>query len=116
MNKKYKSSDVRQISERLKKFEIGRMGFLLLGGPGETKDTANESLKFADSLDLEAMKITIGIRIYPHTLLHQTAIKEGLITADDNLLIPQFFIAKGLEGWLRETVKIWIETRPHWVM
>ncbi len=41
------------------------MGFLLFGGPGETKETVNESLKFADSIDLEAMKITIGIRIYP---------------------------------------------------
>ena len=116
MNKKYLPSDVRQISESLKKFDIGRMGFLLLGGPGETKDTANESLEFADALDLEAMKISIGIRIYPHTSLQQTAIKEGLITADDNLLIPKFYIAKGLESWLRQTVKAWLNDRPHWVM
>jgi radical SAM superfamily enzyme YgiQ (UPF0313 family) len=116
MNKKYLPTDVRQISERLKKIGIGRMGFLLFGGPGETKDTVIESLEFADSLGLEAMKITIGIRIYPHTPLQQTAIKEGLVTADDNLLIPKFYIAKRLEGWLRETVKNWLETRPHWVM
>jgi radical SAM superfamily enzyme YgiQ (UPF0313 family) len=100
MNKKYSPADVRQISERLKKFGIGRMGFLLFGGPGETKETVNESLEFADSLDLEAMKITIGIRIYPHTSLQKTAIKEGLISADDNLLMPKFYIVKGLEGWL----------------
>jgi radical SAM superfamily enzyme YgiQ (UPF0313 family) len=116
MNKKYRPADVRRISERLKKFGIGRMGFLLFGGPGESKETANESLAFADSLGLEAMKITIGIRIYPHTALAQTAIKEGLIKADDNLLIPKFYIAKGLQGWLRETVNAWRETRPHWVM
>ena len=116
MNKKYLPADVRKISNRLKNFGIVRMGFLLLGGPDETKETVIESLEFADSLGLEAMKITIGIRIYPHTSLQQTAIKEGLVTADDNLLIPKFFIAKGLKGWLRETVKVWIETRPHWVM
>lgn len=116
MNKKYLPTEVRQISERLKKFGIGRMGFLLFGGPGETKETVAESLEFADSLDLEAMKITIGIRIYPYTSLQQTAIKEGLITPVDNLLIPKFYIAKGLEGWLRKTVKAWIENRPHWVM
>ena len=62
------------------------------------------------------LKITVGIRIYPQTSLAQTAIKEGLITADDNLLFPKFYIAKGLEGWLRENVKAWMETRPHWVM
>ena len=116
MNKKYLPTDVRQISERLKKIGIGSMGFLLFGGPDETKETTIESLEFADSLELEAMKITIGIRIYPHTSLQKTAIKEGLITADDNLLIPKFYIAKGLEGSLRETVKAWMETRPHWVM
>ena len=116
MNKKYLPTDVREISERLKKFGIGRMGFLLFGGPGETKETANESLEFADSLDLEAMKITIGIRIYPNTLLAQTALEEGMIKTDDNLLMPKFFIAKGLESWLRETVNHWMKTRPHWVM
>jgi radical SAM superfamily enzyme YgiQ (UPF0313 family) len=116
MNKKYSPADVRQISEMLKNLGIGRMGFLLFGGPGETKETANDSLVFADSLDLEAMKTTIGIRIYPYTSLAQTAIEEGLIKADDNLLIPKFYVAKGLEGWLRETVKAWMETRPHWVL
>jgi len=116
MNKKYLPKDVHQISERLKKFGIGRMGFLLFGGPGETKETANESLEFADSLDLEAMKITIGIRIYPNTSLQQTAIKKDLITANDNLLAPKFYIEEGLEGWLRKTVKAWIDNRPHWVM
>ena len=91
-------------------------GFLLFGGPGETRETVRESLEFADSLDLEAMKITIGIRIYPRTSLQQTAIKEGLITPDDNLLTPKFYIADGLEGWLQGTVKTWMEQRPHWVM
>ena len=116
MNKRYTLADVRQISERLKKFGIGRMGFLLLGGPGETKETANESLVFADSLGLEAMKITIGIRIYPHTPLAQAAVKEGLIKADDTLLFPKFYMTKGLESWLRKTVKAWMETRPNWLM
>lgn len=116
MNKRYTLADVRQISERLKKCGISRMGFLLLGGPGETRETVNESLIYADSLGLEAMKITIGIRIYPHTPLAQTAINEGLIKADDNLLFPKFYITKGLESWLRKTVSVWLETRPNWLM
>ena len=116
MNKRYTPVDVRRISERLKKFGISRMGFLLLGGPGETRETVNESLGFADSLGLEAMKITIGIRIYPHTPLAQAAVKEGLIEADDTLLLPKFYMAKGLESWLRKTVKAWMDTRPNWLM
>jgi len=26
-----------------------------------------------------------------------------------------FYIAKGLEGWLAETVNNWMEHRPNWV-
>jgi hypothetical protein len=92
------------------------MGFLLFGGPGETQKTVSESLLFADSLDLEAMKITIGIRIYPNTAIARTAIEEGLIAADENLLFPKYYLAKELEGWLRKTVNDWMEKRPHWVM
>jgi radical SAM superfamily enzyme YgiQ (UPF0313 family) len=116
MNKKYRPTDVRQIAQRLKKFGISRMGFLLFGGPGETQKTVNESLLFADSLGLEAMKITIGIRIYPYTALARTAIEEGLIDADENLLFPKYYLAKDLEGWLRKTVNDWMEKRPHWIM
>ena len=116
MNKKYRPADVRQIAQRLKKFDISRMGFLLLGGPGETQKTVNESLLFADSLGLEAMKITIGIRIYPYTALARTAIEEGLIDADENLLFPKYYLFKDLEGWLRKTVNDWMENRPHWIM
>jgi radical SAM superfamily enzyme YgiQ (UPF0313 family) len=116
LNKRFSLDDIRQISARLKKAGIRRTGFLLLGGPGETRQTANESLGFADSLNLEALKITIGIRIYPHTPLARTAVNEGLIAADDNLLFPRFYLVKNLESWLRKTVEAWRQNRPHWIM
>lgn len=115
MGKKFQPEDVRQVSERLKNYGIRRTGFLLLGGPGEKKETIEESLYFADSLGLEAMKITTGIRIYPYTSLAQTAIKEGVIAPDNDLLFPKFYIVKGLEDWLRKTVSDWMEERPNWV-
>ena len=45
------------------------LGFLLLGGPKETRESVEESLAFADSLGLEMLKVTVGIRIYPRTPL-----------------------------------------------
>jgi radical SAM superfamily enzyme YgiQ (UPF0313 family) len=79
---------VRRISENLKSYGIRQMGFFLLGGPGENRKTVEESLAFSDLLDLEAMKITMGIRIYPSTDLACTAIKEEVIAPDDDLLFP----------------------------
>jgi radical SAM superfamily enzyme YgiQ (UPF0313 family) len=115
MGKKFQPGEVREISNRLKKHGIRQMGFLLLGGPCENKDSVEESLYFSDSLGLEAMKITIGIRIYPYTSLAQTAISEGVIEPDEDLLYPKFYMTKGLEGWLRKTVSSWMEERPNWL-
>jgi radical SAM superfamily enzyme YgiQ (UPF0313 family) len=114
MNKKFSPADVRRTSELLAKYKIKQMGFLLLGGPGETKDSVEASLRFADALPLEALKITIGIRIYPQTELARTAVAEGLIAPDDDLLLPRFYMVPGLEPWLRETVANWMAMRPHW--
>ena len=91
------------------------MGFLLVGGPGETRESVKQSLIFADSLNLEMVKVTKGIRIYPRTALAGIAVKEGFISADDDLLKLRFYLAKGLEKWLPQTVKSWMAARPNWV-
>jgi radical SAM superfamily enzyme len=91
------------------------MGFLLLGGPGETKESVEESVAFVDSLGLDAMKITVGLRIYPNTSLANTALSEGMITAQDDLLFPKFYIVRGLEDWLRKIVTKCMAERPNWM-
>jgi len=115
MNKRHTLDDVRRISKMLGKQQIRRMGFLLLGGPGETKDSVKQSLYFADSLKIEAMKLTLGIRIYPLTTLHRIAIDEGIIEPDDDLLFPKFYMAEGLKGWLDEMVAKWMKDRENWI-
>jgi radical SAM superfamily enzyme YgiQ (UPF0313 family) len=115
MNKQYSLDDIRNISMMLGRHRIGRLGFLLLGGPGETRDSVEKSLSFADSLKTEAMKITTGIRIYPHTTLHRIAVDEKLVTSDDDLLYPRFYTAKGLGRWLKETVDRWVEDHENWM-
>jgi radical SAM superfamily enzyme YgiQ (UPF0313 family) len=114
MNKRFTTDDVRRISGVLKKHGIERMGFLLLGGPGETRDTVEQSLYFADSLDLEAMKITTGVRIYPYTTLARIALQEGIIATEEELLFPKFYLVAELKDRLSETVKTWMKDRPHW--
>jgi radical SAM superfamily enzyme YgiQ (UPF0313 family) len=114
MNKRFAPEEVRQISEMFSDQGIRQMGFLLLGSPGETRESVEESLIFADSLKLDTLKITVGVRIYPHTSLAKMAIEEGVISSHDDLLLPRFYLAKGLEDWLPETLKKWAAMRPHW--
>jgi radical SAM superfamily enzyme YgiQ (UPF0313 family) len=116
MHKRFHTGDVRRASRLLADHGIRRMGFLMLGGPGETRKSVEESLRFADALALDAVKITVGVRIYPHTELARIAMKEGLIGAGSDLLYPHFYIVPGLDAWLRETVRSWMAERPHWML
>jgi radical SAM superfamily enzyme YgiQ (UPF0313 family) len=114
MNKRFSLDDVRHAAGLFNKYGIQLNGYLLLGGPGETRETVIESLAFADSLVLDFLKITIGIRIYPGTGLARTAVSEGIIATDGDLLQPRFYLARGLDGWLQEEVARWTASRPHW--
>ncbi len=89
-NKRFNRADVQITSEMLADVGIKRIGFLLLGGPCETRDTVEESLEFAESLCLDSLKITVGIRIYPHTPLAALALAEGVVGPGDDLLYPRF--------------------------
>ena len=62
------------------------------------------------------LKLTVGIRIYPDTLLEKIAREEGLIAEGDDLLLPRFYLAKGLEGWLDPTICTWMAERPFCTM
>jgi len=116
MNKRFRRNDVAEVCKLLKKYGIKQMGFLMLGAPGETRESVTESLAFVDSLEFDALKVSVGIRIYPGTALAQEALKDGIITPDDTLLEPRFYITPGLnEEWIRQTVAQYAATRPNWI-
>ena len=115
MNKKFTLKEVREASKMFSDHGIRQIGFLLLGSPGETKEAGEESLVFADSLKLDFLKITPGIRIYPHTPLAKVAVDEALISSHDDLLLPRFYLAKGLWDWFPEPLKNWMVQRNIWM-
>ncbi len=102
MNKQFRAEDVRRVSDRLAARGIRRMGFLMFGGPGETRATVEESLAFTDSLGLEELVVTVGIRLYPGTPLARRAVAEGVVAPGQDLLHPSFYLAPGLEPWIYE--------------
>ena len=111
-NKRFNKEEVRAVSKMFQEAGMERRGFLLLGGPGETKDTVEESLSFAASLNLDYLKITAGLRIYPETPLARTALAEGVIKPDEDLLWPRFYMAPQLRDWLPERVATYQASLP----
>jgi radical SAM superfamily enzyme YgiQ (UPF0313 family) len=100
LNKHFKPAEVAETSAIFAAAGVKRNGFLMLGAPGETRKTVEESLTFAESLHLDALKVTVGIRIYPHTALATRAVAEGIIDSNDDLLFPRFYLAPALRDWL----------------
>ncbi len=116
MHKRFRRDDVAYASRLLKKYNITQMGFLMLGAPGETRQSVLDTLDFAASLEFDALKVTVGIRIYPNTTLAEEARKQGIIGPDDNLLRPRFYITPGLdEKWIRETAAMYAAKHPNWI-
>jgi radical SAM superfamily enzyme YgiQ (UPF0313 family) len=111
-HKRFRAEEVRTVARMFRQAGIARSGFLLLGGPEETAETVEESLSFADSLELDSLKITTGIRIYPETELAAIAVQQGIITSRDDLLRPAFYLAPRLKDWLPERVAAYQASRP----
>ena len=116
MKKQFSLADVRRSAHLLRRYRIRMMGFLMLGGPGETRESAEESLAFAESLDLDTLKISIGIRIYPGTDVARIAEQEGIIRSEQDLLFPKFYVVRDLQEWLFETVASRLSNKPNWIL
>lgn len=76
--------------------------FLLLGGPGETRKSVEESVEFLSELGADMVTVTVGIRIYPGCELHEISLKEGVVSPGQNLLYPTFYLAPEVAPWLRD--------------
>jgi radical SAM superfamily enzyme YgiQ (UPF0313 family) len=111
-NKRFNTREVAAGVELFARAGIRRTGFLLLGGPGETRGTVEASLEFAESLNLTALKITVGLRVYPSTALAATAVSEGVLAPDQELLWPTFYLAPNLRDWLPERIAAYRASHP----
>ncbi|HEY0367768.1 MAG TPA: radical SAM protein, partial [Pyrinomonadaceae bacterium] len=84
LEKGFNAAKVREVAERVERFGIKTLWIFLVGGPGETAETIEETLAFA-AWRLErgdAVYLTVGLRIYPGTTLHRIAIAEGTVPAN----------------------------------
>lgn len=98
LEKGFTAAKVREVAERVEKSGIRTLWIFLVGGPGETRSTLEETLTFARwRLERgDAVYVTVGLRVYPGTTLHRIAISEGRVAAEDSLLDPTFYFSEGL--------------------
>jgi hypothetical protein len=98
LEKGFTAAKAREVATRVEKHGIRTLWIFLVGGPGETRQTLEETLQFA-AWRLrrgDAVYLTVGLRIYPGTTLHRIAIKEGRVPANSTLLDPTFYFSTQL--------------------
>jgi hopanoid biosynthesis associated radical SAM protein HpnJ len=75
----------RQFTKNCHKLGLVVHGDFILGLPGETRETIQNTIKFAKELDVETIQVSVA-HAYPGTELHELAMKNGFMTAENKMV------------------------------
>jgi radical SAM superfamily enzyme YgiQ (UPF0313 family) len=98
----------------LEKHGVRYLLTILFGGPGEDRQTIDETLDFLRHKNPLMVSFALGIRILPNTALAEMAVEQRLVSADDTLMEPKFYISPGVKGWAREYLEAACAERANW--
>ncbi len=108
LRKEFDAAQVRAAAEAVRRSALPCLWVYMFGGPGETRETALETLEFAEQAlrPGDAAFFTVGLRIYPGTALEASARAEGVLSDDADLLRPTFYVSPDLDvPWLLEQLR-----------
>ena len=94
--KGFTMADVETTVERVKSSGLKSMWFFMLGGPGETMATCQESVHFARDRLVGRRFFSVfftGIRVLPNTLLAKQAVNRGELSANADLSEGVFYLS-----------------------
>lgn len=117
---KYTSDDLGRIREICRKHQIICMFDLLLGSPGETKESIATTIRLMQQIKPDRVGISLGVRLYPATHLGRTILEAskgdllgnpslfGDLEGNESLLRPVYYcdarLGEDVEDWLHDMV------------
>lgn len=109
LNKGFTVEDVYNAARVIQRHKLPCLWIFMLGGPGETGATVQETLLFAERFirPEDVAFFNIGIRIYPGTELEQIARREEILAlSSEEMLEPVFYFSPALDlDWLISTLQ-----------
>ncbi len=103
MGKSFSFQEVIDCNDLLVRNGIAVSHFFMFGGPGETMETVEEGISNILALEKCVSFIFMGIRVLPNTPLAKIAVSEKVISADDDLLHPTYYISPAVDkDWLQK--------------
>ncbi len=111
--KKFTFDDVLYASELALKYNIYYAHFLILAGWGETQEQLLTTIENSKQLKHTVIFPYVGMRIYPHTVLYDRAMEEGVINKNSDLIMPHYYITEGFD--LEKTRALTDATGKAWI-
>jgi radical SAM superfamily enzyme YgiQ (UPF0313 family) len=110
LGRRHRIEDLERVADACHRTGLRFMFDLLLGGPGETRETLREAIAACRHLGVHRVGTNAGIRVYPGTLLADQVIRqgplcrnpdlEGNVEENHDLLDPVFYRSRLLgNGW-----------------
>ncbi len=116
-NKKFTLDEVMTSSAISRELGIHTAHYLLFGGPGETRETVQETLRHARSLGNCVFFPFAGVRILPDTGVFATARQENLVRERQDCFPPVFYAPAALDiAAIWEIVKQETSGQSNWVL
>ncbi|GAB7027706.1 lipid biosynthesis B12-binding/radical SAM protein [Geotalea toluenoxydans] len=115
LGKSFTVDDLRNSSRLCREAGADFAHYILFGGPGESEATIDETFALMDELEPTAVIAMTGIRIFPGTPLHASALADGTLAAETSLLEPVFYISPPIRETLCQMVTERALARKTWV-
>jgi len=106
LGRDFSTDQIRQAVEWCREYDIAVMLDLLIGGPGESRRSATESVAMAKAAQPSCVGISLGVRIYPGTRLAAHVAAQGPMARNpalwgatsnnEQLLAPVFYLSPQL--------------------
>ncbi|HEY3415556.1 MAG TPA: radical SAM protein, partial [Armatimonadota bacterium] len=103
LGREYTAADIRRTADICRRHGITVMFDLLIGGPGETRESVKRSIDLMKALDPARVGLSVGVRVYPGTQMADLVRQQGFSSANpalhgqiegnDDLVFPIYYLA-----------------------
>jgi len=116
LRKGFTKDQLRAAAEMLEEAGLNYVLSLLVGAPGEDRATIEETVEFLEGRNPFMLDFCVGIRLMPGTDLVDIAVKEGVVSADDPLMEPRFYISPQIKDWIEDYLGEACSRHPNWTI
>ena len=87
---------------------------MTFGEPGDSESSVEQKLDFLKRVDAAFSVLRVGTRVLPNTGAAQTALREGLIESESELVRPTFYTDAGVRDWIADRLREEAAEYPRW--